>query len=117
MREIKFRAWNGEMMSEPFYPWELIPDEYGFNDKHGVSIYWEGCKPWMQYTGLKDRHGEEIYEGDVVDDGQKWIVKYNGCAFMPWGGTPTGYYPDKMRYPSNFTVIGNIYESPDLVKK
>ena len=109
MREIKFRAWDKERKEwQHFTLQELITGQ--------ATIIWPKLDDWCQYTGLKDRNGKEIYEGDVIDDGQKWLVKYSGCAFMPWGGKPTGYYPDKLRYPSNFIVIGNIYENPDLVK-
>lgn len=57
MREIKFRAWDREykFMIDPFYLGSL-------NAVYGCDNDWE----IMQYTGLKDKNGTEIYEGDII---------------------------------------------------
>ena len=96
MREIKFRAWNGEEM-------------YYF-DLGEVSVDWYKHK-LMQYTGLKDKNGAEIYEGD--------LIKFEGLAVLE---VKFIYEEDEGRFGWNFgrtdcEVIGNIYENPELVKE
>lgn len=74
-REIKFRAWDEQalMMSEAFEPLKNEePKICGENINKAYAIY-------MQYTGLKDRNGKEIYEGDYVLDQfkQRILVEYD----------------------------------------
>ena len=60
-REIKFRAWNGEEMISPDY---ITRDGYGYWKENSIPTR---SKELMQYTGLKDKNGKEIYEGDIVE--------------------------------------------------
>lgn len=60
MRELKFRVWDGEQMVSPDYI-----------DRDGVAHWMRNCSPRcskevMQFTGLRDRYGKEIYEGDIT---------------------------------------------------
>lgn len=73
MREIRFRVWdqaNCSMTDDPF-EWEDIAVNFPDGDERYV---------WMQYTGLKDRNGTEIYELMEVDN--KYRVIYDSCSYV-----------------------------------
>jgi uncharacterized phage protein (TIGR01671 family) len=136
-RELKFRCWNGKMIDLH----SITPLAIGDLKQDGVFIpFMEGCHI-MQYTGLKDKNGKEIYEGDVVfmklKESHKW---QSGYWEYPTGNLIiTGdYFMDKkcvvgfqngcfgliseevFHAFENFDhweteVIGNIYETPSLL--
>jgi uncharacterized phage protein (TIGR01671 family) len=127
MREIKFRAWikNGfDKDIKPFMTYEIERIHFNIGE---AGIDAEDCE-WdmdnvelMQYTGLKDKNGKEIYEGDICKNGdwendahsynyRKEVVEYiesEGC-FKGWN-----YNVDGM----TCEIIGNIYENPKLLRK
>ena len=127
MREIKFRAWdkaNKEMYQARTLTWDRW---------NNVA---EGQDPIMQYTGLKDKNGKEIYEGDIVKIrlavGFMTTAKVefiDGCfdVYAIHGHIYTQSYPNgkilnrKKDYLKCYTVnhaveiIGNIYENPELL--
>ena len=128
MREIKFRAWD-----EDGFMFE--PDKIEFNKTHkGDTWVWRGnifgqdgsAVNLMQYTGLHDKNGKEIYEGDILlaqDFGQPKraiaFVKYQGSGFVPHKHKSTVWYewcPIKNEEGSSWEVIGNIYDNPELLK-
>lgn len=105
MREIKFRAWD--------YRKKQMLD-FDLDDAHKVIPYTDS--PIMQYTGLKDKNGKEIYEGDILhlEFYLDWIVKWHEAGFhIHILNNPETYYS---LVPSNREVIGNIYENPELLK-
>jgi len=125
MRELKFRAY-GSFGSDPkdhmVYDWQDTVDagEYlGFNGGGFFEI--------MQYTGLKDSVGKEIYEGDVIK-----VKNVKNLMFVGWGKSPiyetygfqlfriiNGKRIEKTACTSwsrEKRVIGNIHENPELLK-
>lgn len=118
MREIKFRAWDKheKKMILDIQECQRMYSDYGLC----LIDYLEGEKFYevMQYTGLKDKNGKEIYDGDLL----KWYgrispVKYEGSSFgyNPFGG------PDKVLISyckePDIEIVGNIYENPELIDK
>jgi hypothetical protein len=79
---------------------------------------------YMQYTGLKDKNGNEIYEGDILYmpafSPEKNIVRFNrgGFCLEPVLAAPleSSFWPDiKYAEDEGSEVIGNIYENPELL--
>jgi len=122
MREIKFRAWF------PEGHWYMDNDEtrmlYNFQNTTACEMFLfndedEGII-LMQYTGLKDKNGKEIYEGDVVKVPEGYggdfhfnecngIIKYDAPEFFIDARSLKDYIWDGVE------VIGNIYENKDLL--
>ena len=123
MRPIKFRVWNGEVMISPDYI-----------DRNGLAHWKENSIPTtsdklMQFTGLLDKKGKEIYEGDIVEFTDPLTVYLNGKktqikerALIHYEGL--GFYAKGWCHGSREAwicaskeVIGNIYESKHLLKE
>ena len=115
MRTIKFRAWNGTKMllseNADFY---LMPNNKVQIPSSTGHEFYDRDYPIMQFTGLLDKNGKEIYEGDVVEfidcDGRcsNCVVEFKDGGFYPFA-------PDYVPW-SIVEVIGNIYENPELLE-
>lgn len=122
-REIKFRAWDTSDKEKR--PYMLGP--YDLTD--AIWAHTEIRKmPLMQYTGLKDKNGKEIYEADVfqVAGNKIYTVVFceGGVSNHEWyGGAFVLKLNNEIFFPfdefamSHGEVIGNIYENPELLTK
>jgi len=127
MREIKFRAWNYEE-KEMYYADDFQPLVYGCEtrwvvknnartDKGDVLVGADNGE-LMQYTGLKDKNGVEICEGDIVRGmrGIMGVCKFeHGRFFIGYGDSTrlTFIYENR----NKIKILGNIYENPELLEK
>jgi len=113
MREIKFRAWDKQ--NQCWVAPEIVEKWAIFTLENTSGV----VHKFMQYTGLKDKDGKEIYEEDIVNysiQGTKQVIP----SVVEW--TNTGFelfFQDTDPYfrldLESVEVIGNIYENPELL--
>ena len=129
MREIKFRAWY--KLDDPplLFEMELVPNDDGYFINKKNNIIYSIESPFIdedfileQFTGLYDKNGKEIYEGDIVGEffGVKnqvvdWSVSFDGDGFPSSGFCVEDYATYKIGEISGI-VIGNIHENPELLE-
>ena len=149
MREIKFRAWNAskrvmiydtseegneELFKKLGCQWakeikvchdrvlrESAPDMGYYGGGYWDDLFTDECQ-YMQYTGLKDRNGVEIYEGDIVEGNfpemgvdRGVVVFEQGFQVEIPGIDDLDNLYDWTKYTSSIEVLGNIHDNPELV--
>lgn len=114
MRTIKFRAWNDleRKMTKDFQ------DDRAYLNENGELVHW-AQHSLMQFTGLLDKNGKEIYEGDLLRYEDEGNIMGSGVYTVQWDEEDAGWGLDGsatcagqvMRLSE---VIGNVYETPEL---
>ena len=120
MREIKFRVWD--KLNKEMFDVEIINFQERRVYKDTVSYRKFEDIELIQYTELKDKNNKEIYEGDILSDGNNEkpykVIFENGSFRAEFEGDFNEYSFDLIDVVAQgCEIIGNIYENPELIKE
>ena len=121
MRQIKFRVWLDEF-NKMFYDVGLMGGELYVNiDGKGYDVVGD-CMDFklMQFTGLYDRKGTPIYEGDIAKSGKRlFVARWNNdiasFVWKPLDGE-SSYPCFNVGTVKNMEIVGNVFENPELLE-
>lgn len=128
MRDIKFRAWDNEneymitskqgVFTALQYYMNITRQDDGYYNDGGLLSPIKGKYSLMQYTGLKDKNGKEIYEGDILKGTFYGFMapEYDFVFSVYWDEKEKGFMANYFE-PSECEVIGNIYDNKDLLEE
>ena len=135
MREIKFRAWDNlekDYLNEEDIAIDNLGNIFIFEryDNNDSDLWYTRLLPDLdnkrhvieQYTGLKDKNGTEIYEGDIVKvegDGEIYRVEWirSGFGLEPRYNSPRYPVLGNVELRKKIEVIGNIHKDPELLEE
>ena len=123
-REIKFRVWDTR--TQVMEDWHTMLDRFSYE---GIAKLFDGTTQTrfilMQYTGLKDKYGKDIYEGDIIRYYEEWTDRTETME-VKWANNPPiwhGWYAGNRlvnilnpKLYSDVEIIGNIHENPELLE-
>ncbi len=142
MREIRFRAWTDQGTQGTFRVENdigILPSkhsEHWLENGLGLFLQTGSSHKLMQYTGLKDKNGKEIFEGDIIESVENGMIyKINDIIplsrhasdrstpisrrvdkeIITSNGIGEDYNDDWISNPEFYEIIGNIYENPELL--
>jgi uncharacterized phage protein (TIGR01671 family) len=121
-REIKFRAWNKKenrflnsanlmISSDGLVWWQFGLGEPRLLEQDDLVL--------MQYTGLKDKNGKEIYEGCILRTswGEIGVVIFDNTGFTLFRKNPQRYVDHDSEFFEDCEILGDIFQNPELIKE
>ena len=123
MTKIKFRAWDEK--EKKMYEVDSIYFPLGITSGKDLTVFRRGSYDWlsiddvtlMQSTGLRDKNGTEIYEGDIVE-GENYLFPCfdNRRVEITWQKESGGFEMNSFNL-KDIEVIGNIHENSELLEE
>lgn len=114
MRELKFRTWS--KTAQKIISWQELKPKF-------IKLLENEEYPYMQFTGLHDKNGKEVYEGDIPDEniGIRWNNK-KSCFEFYWLNNNESCDGDINWYEApeflaKKEILGNVYENPELLNQ